>query len=65
VLERLRQREEESMSRAQAARAARIGRAASRAGMTVDAWMKYCERVGHDDPTMLDDKTKKRLDSGT
>jgi hypothetical protein len=58
---RLRQREEEHMSRAQAARAARVGRAAQRAGLGVEAWLAYCKRVRHGDPTVLDEATKKRI----
>jgi hypothetical protein len=58
---RLEQRESERMSRAKAAAAARIGRAASRAGMSVESWLRYCKRTGHDDPSRLDVRTKKRL----
>ena len=43
------------------ARMGRIGRAAARAGMTVEAWLKHCERIGNPDPTLLDEKTRKRI----
>ena len=51
--ERLKELEGARMSRADATRTARIARTAKRIGMSMEQWMKHCERVGHDDPTRL------------
>lgn len=52
--DRLRQREAETMSRAQAARAARIGRSAARAGVGTQEWVRRCNKAGRDPEFFLD-----------